>query len=104
MYLRIKRECKRRKVKLHIETNGLFIITFKYGVVNDAVNGVVNGVVNRRDTLLEYLAQNKKINIKKYIDLIGVSARTAQRDMSLFQKQGLVKFKGAPKTGYYVRV
>lgn len=85
---------------MHIETNGLFIITFKYGVVS----GIVNGAVNRKDALLEYLARNKKININKYIDLAGVSVRTAQRDMSLFQKQGFIRFKGAPKTGYYVRV
>lgn len=106
---RMYNECKRQNIKMDIETNGLFIVSFKNGVVNGVVNDVVNGVVNkekndieiRQKKLLDYLENNKKIKLKEYINLVGISYRTAQRDLTLFKNKRLVKFTGAPKTGFY---
>ena len=97
--MRIKELCKKQNIKVNIETNGLFIVTFK---LLGIVSGVVSGVVNRRAKLLEYLSKHKRIRIKEYMVLSGVSFRTAQRDLSKFQKERIIKFVGAPKTGHYI--
>ena len=103
---RIKEECKKCRTKLKIETNGYFIITFKPDAVNAPVNVPVNVPVNdRQKWFLDNLAKYKKINTREFQnEFSGVSLKTIKRDLAYLRKNKIIKFVGAPKTGYYIQV
>ena len=73
--------------------------------VNDAVNDAVKGrgeaVKGRIRQELLYLTQRNGISLAELKEMFGISRETAQRDMSLLKRAGLVLFTGSPKTGQY---
>jgi ATP-dependent DNA helicase RecG len=107
---RIKSECRQRNIKVKIETNGVFIISFKKTKervpVNVPVNVSVNVPVNNRQKwLLGYLVKYKKITISELQEkFTKVSLKTLKRDLAYLRKNKAIKFVGSPKTGYYMLI
>ncbi|MFH1127117.1 MAG: RNA-binding domain-containing protein [archaeon] len=56
----------------------------------------------RQKKALEYIAENGKITTLEYMELAEVSLKTAKRDISDLKDKKIIRFLGAPKTGYYV--
>lgn len=105
---RIKQECRKRHIRMEIETDGLFIISFYRNVVNVPVNAPVSVPVSvplndRQKWLLDCLLEHKKITTKEFQDrFIEVSLKTIKRDLAYLRRSKIIKFVGAPKKGYYV--
>jgi len=64
-------------------------------------SGGVTTVAERREWIVNYLVKNGNISTKQYVKAVKVSLRTAQRDLTALQSEGLIKFVGSPKTGHY---
>jgi len=84
-----------------MEKHGYFVIKF----VNPAITKVPivdDSMLNdRQKKAIEYLKEKGRITTKEYIDLVKTSLITAKRDLLHLKDKRLIKFIGAPKTGYY---
>lgn len=92
------------------ETTGAFVITFPRrragGAANGGLNGGVNGgvgggIMDEPVALLELIRSSPGINAKALPARIGKSQRTTERWLNQLKKQGLIEFRGAPKSGGY---
>jgi ATP-dependent DNA helicase RecG len=72
--------------------------------VNGGVSGGVNGGVNGGNiekTILELVQNNDNINSKRIKQLVNIPHRTIERYLSKLKAEGLIEFRGTPKTGGY---
>ncbi|MFH1576530.1 MAG: RNA-binding domain-containing protein [Candidatus Margulisiibacteriota bacterium] len=101
---RIKQECKKHGVGLEIETNGLFIVTFKSVPVSVPASVPASVPLNERQKwLLKHLLEHKKITTKEFHGkFMKVSLKTIKRDLAYLRKNRIIKFIGAAKKGHYV--
>ena len=74
-----------------------------YEAVRDVVDDAVDDVVKQRlaDELI-LLVQKGYIRRPEMEEAFKISFATAQRDIAVLKKIGLIRFEGAPKTGRYV--
>ena len=72
------------------------------GPVTGPVSGPVNGPVNQIQSLLDFIRDNPGLRKKTIASKIGMSERSVKRYIEEYLN-GIVEFRGAPKTGgYYV--
>jgi ATP-dependent DNA helicase RecG len=74
----------------------------KDGGVNGGANGGVNGgVISATEQLHRYIEGNPGLNTATLVEQTGAPKRTLERWLQQLKAQGLVEFRGAPKTGGY---
>ncbi len=98
-------------------TEGMFTAIFKRhitnydnsvtanGIVNDIANGIVNNTINENEqAIFNLLTTTPGLNASEISKHISKSLRTTMRYIKSLQDKGLIKFKGAPKTGGYYKI
>jgi Fic family protein len=88
--------------------NDLLRLLRESGGVKKAVGGVKiypdkknGGVKNKSELIYEIIAQFPGINAPAIAQHLGLSLRSTQRYIKQLSEQGLIIFKGAPKSGGY---
>jgi ATP-dependent DNA helicase RecG len=94
---------KRPKIKETIVIPEIFNIKFDEMLRDEGVNdGVNEGVKVRLRKEIAYLNIHKYIIRTEVEKLFNISTATAERDLIILKKLGIIIFKGAPKTGKYI--
>ena len=93
-------------------TEGMFTVVFKrqvshsanYDIVDGRVNGRVNAAISENgQAILNLLAATPGLNASEISKHISKSLRTTMRYIKTLQDNGLIEFRGAPKSGgYYI--
>ena len=73
----------------------------KFGEILNG-EGVNEGVKIRLEKELLYLNEHKHIKRLKMESVFSISTATAERDLTMLKRLGLIVFEGAPKTGKYI--
>ena len=68
---------------------------------DEGVNGGVNGGVNSANDLLSVIHAQSGLNTVALVQLTGKPQRSIERWLQQLKAQGLVEFRGAPKSGGY---
>lgn len=76
-----------------IEEGDIFKLTMKYNRGNEGVNG--------KELILKIIKKSEGLNVSELASLINKSNKTVERYIRDLKADGLIKFKGAPKTGGY---
>ena len=76
------------------------------GTVKGRVNGTVSGIVNdrvekRRRWILAALQDGRQMRVPELARGLQCSLRTARRELDWLKSHDMIKFVGAPRTGYY---
>jgi ATP-dependent DNA helicase RecG len=94
---------KRPKIKETIVIPEIFNLKFDEMLRDEGVNdGVNEGVKVRLRKEIAYLNIHKYIIRTEVEKIFNISTATAERDLIILKKLGLIIFKGAPKTGKYI--
>ncbi|MCJ7790356.1 MAG: AAA family ATPase, partial [Candidatus Atribacteria bacterium] len=94
---------QRPKIKEAIVIPEIFNIKFDEILRDEGVNeGVNEGVKVRLRKEIVYLNIHKYIIRTEVEKFFNISTATAERDLIILKKLGLIIFKGAPKTGKYI--
>ncbi len=65
-------------------------------------DNVVDNVVNNRlKKIINLIKNNDQISANKIAKLLGITSRTAQRDLEKLTKQKRIKRKGSERGGYW---
>jgi ATP-dependent DNA helicase RecG len=91
------------------DRNGFFTATLRRRVAakrtgptrTGGVFGGVNGQVAERLLSILRALGERPANTPRLVARVGVARRTLERDLRLLKREGLVVFRGAPKTGGY---
>ena len=103
-----------------IEEGDVFKLAIQYNKANENINGGVNegvdegvdegvneGVdegVKSKDILLEIITKTEGLNVKELASRVGKSNKTIERYIRELKAEGLIEFRGIPKTGGYYLV
>lgn len=91
-----------RKTWKNGELNDRQKATKKDHVVDHVVENVVENVVdNRLSKIINLIKNNNQISANKIAKLLGITSRTAQRDLEKLTKQKRIKRKGSERGGYW---
>ena len=53
------------------------------------------------DIILSLLKENPKLSAKKLSELIGITSRAVEKQISSLEQKGLLKREGSPKGGHW---
>jgi len=82
------------------EINGCFVVTFRKPQFLKKYQKVTLST-ERQEQIVEYLRHTGKITGQSYAQLIGISKRTANRDLALLTAKGILRQVGKGKTAYF---
>ena len=85
------------------EMDEFFIVTFKRKkpLIEPLSEPLIEPLSEPLKEIFYFIKINKKVNRKKIIDNLGISRATATRYLSELRKNGLIKYVGSRKKGYY---
>ncbi|MGM9778164.1 MAG: HTH domain-containing protein, partial [Prevotella sp.] len=62
-----------------------------------------NHILSERQTLIKSLINiNPNVSAKQMSEVLSVSARTIERELSIMQKAGIIRREGNVKTGVWI--
>ncbi len=61
----------------------------------------MNSSVNTEDKILEYLKQNPKTTIKKLSELLNLTTRAIEKQISNLKKENRIQRVGSARKGYW---
>ena len=118
--LRMIRNCKAKgfSIPQWKNTNNILELTFpgighRFDGVNEGVDkgifegvninieGVNEGVLSELQYLYKTINDNESKNTSELSAMINKSVATTERYLKILKEQGLIEFRGAPKTGGY---
>lgn len=94
---RMRDECKKKGIKLDIETNGYFIITFRPGLI--AVTQKSSQKSSQK--ILDLISQNTQITIKEMANTLNISDRAIKKNIKKLKIAGLLKRIGPDRGGHW---